>query len=138
MTTLQELSDRWNLLRNAALGRGTSTPKGISSELADEVGAAYDGFRAWLIGWQGPLSEVQSQALWAGPAGAWADRYVELAQKVTEATGVALPGRPEPVAQQAAREMASAAIGSPLAIALFVGAGAVLAWKLLAGLQRAR
>lgn len=116
-TTLQQLSDRWNLLRNTTLGRGNTLPKGVSPQLAETVGEAYEHFRAWLIGWQGPLAEVTSEAVLTGEAAEWADHYVELAAEVSRATGKPLPGRPVPTAQQAIHDVASAVLPTAVLVA---------------------
>lgn len=133
MSTVQRLSDAWNALRNAALGRGVSLPKGVSSELADEVGSAYDGWRAWLAE-QGALSEAQREITLLGEGREWSDRYEQLAAEVTKATGKRLPAAPsspvEQVASQAWR------FTSPYALALLVGAGVVLAAKALSSTRQ--
>lgn len=134
-TTVQQLSDAWNALRNAALGRGSSLPPGMPSELADDVGAAYDAWRAWLAE-QGALGEAQREITLLGDGRAWADRYEDLAAKVTRATGKPLPLAPSSPVEQAIAQGAGKL--APIAIALGVGAGVVLAWKALSAVGARR
>lgn len=46
---LDLLTDRYNELRNAAMGRGLKP--NVSETVADIVGDQYDAFRAWRAGW---------------------------------------------------------------------------------------
>lgn len=66
--TLAELSSAWNVLRNAALGRGT-TPK-VSARLGEHVGIEYEAWRAWLSE-QGALEDWVPSVT----ASSWVDRY---------------------------------------------------------------
>lgn len=134
-TTVQQLSDAWNQLRNAALGRGTQLPAGMSSELADEVADAWEDWRAWLVE-QGALAEAQREITLLGDGRDWADRYEELAAEVTRATGKRLPSAPSSPVEQVVSQ--AAAIASPFALALFVGVGVVFASKALSGVRRSR
>lgn len=45
--TLEGLSEGWNNLRNAVLGRGTQPPPGVPVVLAGRVANAYDRWRTW-------------------------------------------------------------------------------------------
>jgi hypothetical protein len=134
-TTVQRLSDLWNELRNAALGRGTKLPAGMSSELADEVADAWEEWRAWLAD-QGAMAEAQREITLLGEGREWADRYDELADQVSRATGKKLASAPSSPVEQVISQ--AAGLASPLALALFVGAGVVLATKALSGVRRSR
>lgn len=135
-TTVQQLSNAWNELRNAALGRGVQLPAGMSSELADEVGDAYDRWRAWLSE-QGALAEAQREITLIGDGREWADRYEALAEQVTRATGKRLPLAPSSPIEQAAEQIGTKL--TPWALLVFAGAGVVIAAKLFGGVRtRAR
>jgi len=83
---LTELSDAWNTLRNAALGRGTSP--NVPAELANDVGTQYEAWRAWLEG-LGPLSGTLQQELVDDPISSqaypWLLKYRALAKRVRAA-----------------------------------------------------
>jgi hypothetical protein len=132
MTTVQQLSNAWNELRNAALGRGVALPAGMNSELADEVAHAWEQWRAWLAE-QGALAEAQREITLLGDAREWADRYEGLAEQVTKATGKRLPLAPSSPVEQVISQ--AAGIASPAALALLVGAGVVLAVKALSSVR---
>lgn len=134
-TTVQKLSDAWNKLRNAALGRGTQLPAGMSSELADEVGQTYEQWREWLEE-QGALGEMQREITLLGEGREWADRYEQLAAEVTRATGVVLPMAPSSPLEQVAEQVSVKL--APAALALFVGVGVVLTAKALSGMGARR
>ncbi len=132
MTTVQQLSNAWNELRSAALGRGMSRPAGVSSELADEVGRSWEEWRAWLTA-QGALAEAQREITLIGEGREWADRYEALAAQVTRATGKRLPSAPSSPIEQTAQQIATKL--TPWAMLLFAGAGVVIAAKLLSGVR---
>lgn len=134
-TTVQRLSDAWNALRNAAIGRGAALPAGITSELADEVGETYDAWRAWLAD-QGAGAEAQREITLLGEGREWADRYDDLAARVSKASGKRLPLAPSSPVEQALGQVSS--LVSPAALAVFVGAGVVLAAKLLSSARARR
>lgn len=133
-TTVQQLSDAWNALRNA-VWRGTKPASGVSAELASEVKTASEQWRAWLAE-QGWLSEAQREITLLGDGREWADRYEQLAEQVTRATGKRLPLAPSSPVEQVLSQ--AAGFASPLALALFVGAGVVLAAKVLSGVRGKR
>lgn len=135
LTTVGKLSEAWNALRNAALGRGVELPAGMNSELSDEVGTAYEGWRAWLQE-QGPLSEAQREITLAGAAGEWADRYEVLAAKVTAATGVKLPAVPTTPVERAAEQ--AGAVLRPWASLVVFGVGVTIGVALLRSMRGAR
>lgn len=119
--TLTDLSDAWNVLRNAALGRGT---KPIASPaLADKIGNAYERWRKWLETASPVQDIVPSATAWS-----WLQEYRALvAEAMAEGIKVdALPGQPlEAVASFASTTIttvaiAVAAIGLPVvALMLF-------------------
>ncbi len=79
--TIDELSEAWNELRNAALGRGTKPV--VSAELAQRVGADYDAWRDALQNNQWPTDDAFASVT----ASRWVDRYRELLELV-EGEGV--------------------------------------------------
>lgn len=87
--TLDDLSQAWNDLRNAALGRGVKPI--VAEPLASQVGNAYERWRQYLAS-AGPSQDlVPSATAWP-----WLQQYRELASKVS-AAGVqfqALPVQP--------------------------------------------
>lgn len=66
--TIAELTQAWDDLRNAALGRGTMP--NVSRALAETVGRYYEEFRAWLAD-AGPLEELAPSIT----AAQWIGRY---------------------------------------------------------------
>ena len=124
MTTIQQLSEAWNALRNAALGRGTALPAGMPSELADEVGLAFEQWRIWLDE-QSALGEAQHEITLAGEGREWADRYAALAKEVSAATGKPLPETPVAPVERVATQTVEAI--KPWASLVLVGAGVGLA-----------
>jgi hypothetical protein len=76
--TLNELSNAWNDLRNAALGRGT-TPQ-VPAPLAAKVGREWTAFRRWLAE-QGVLEDIFASAV----SQAWVQRYRVLLAQVRAA-----------------------------------------------------
>jgi hypothetical protein len=132
-TTVQQLSDAWNALRAAAVGRGFALPQGVSSELSDEVEQSWAQWRAWLDE-QGALAEAQREITLLGEGREWADRYEELAERVSKATGKRLPSAPSsPIEQVATQAIAKL---SPWLAAIAVGAGVVLAAAALRAARR--
>lgn len=132
MSTVQQLSNAWNALRSAAVGRGMSLPDGMSSELSDEVARSWEEWRAWLAE-QGPLAEAQREITLLGEGREWADRYDALAEQVTAATGKSLPSSPSSPIEQVTSQIGVKL--APWALAVFAGAGVVLAAKLFGGVR---
>lgn len=129
MNTLGQLSDAWNALRNAALGRGT-TPL-VSASLAAAVGTDYESFRSWLAA-KGPAVDLQAQFTFDDATAGWVDRYESLAVLVTNETGKQLPATPIPALQQGVRTAITIA-APPLAIAAVLG---ILAYAAINGARR--
>ncbi len=69
--TLTELSDAWNELRNATLGRST-TPV-VSAQLAERIGNTYERWRTWLAS-AGPMQDIAADLTAAG----WLNEYRSL------------------------------------------------------------
>jgi hypothetical protein len=120
--TLAELSEAWNGLRNAALGRGT-TPA-VSAPLAAEIGDQYDAWRKW-VGNAGPMSDVLTSAT----GSEWVDRYRTLDAKA-RAEGVSgfdsLPTSPFEALGTAARAAVKTVV--VVAIAVSIPIGLALLW----------
>lgn len=85
--TLQQLSDRWNELAVAGLGRGSGAP--VDGALAMRVRTQYEAFRAWLVS-QGPLDELRERVLASDDGARWVRSYNELRELVA-AQGRAVP-----------------------------------------------
>jgi hypothetical protein len=71
--TLEGLSEGWNNLRNAVLGRGTDPPKGVPAVLVSRVANAYDRWRAWYVN-EGLAASLVSDVRQLG----WLAEYREL------------------------------------------------------------
>lgn len=77
---LNELSNAWNELRNAAWGRGTQPA--VPLALADRIGREWQSFRDWLAE-QGVLEDVFASL----SASKWVARYRQLALELRTAGG---------------------------------------------------
>lgn len=89
--TLQELSDAWNALDVAALGRGTTAP--ISPALAARAQRESREFRAWMSE-LGPFDELRERVIASDAARSWVGRYNALRLAVAQ-EGRAVPGELE-------------------------------------------
>lgn len=125
--TLQQLSDAWNALRNAALGR--TAQAAVPAQLAEQVGRAWEAFSAWLAD-QGPFSEVLGRLVGDSDAAQWVELYNELRVQV------AAQGRAVPRALHVPSSLAGE-LGDTARTALFLAAaGAGFAFLLLRGRRR--
>jgi len=111
--TLQELSDAWNELRNATLGRGV-TPN-VSAPLATRVANTYERWRSWLAN-ATPLTDIAADLTAAG----WLDEYRQLVA-AAKAEGVIVTALPTTFGENVSS--AAAYTGKTLAV---VAAAAVL------------
>ena len=118
MTTLQQLSDSWNALRNAALGRGVDplVPPGLASSVGDN----YEQFREWVAA-LGPFDAVRESVLTSEEALGWIEQYNALRLAVQAA------GRPVPAALTASRGILGDVAHTVQSIALIVAVGAGVA-----------
>jgi hypothetical protein len=98
--TLAELTDAWNDLRNAALGRGV-TPL-VPQTLATDVGTSWELFRAWRSEQLGelPVLPLSGQR--------WVKMHHDLAARVRSA-GVPVRDVPEDALQSALRALGEGA-----------------------------
>lgn len=119
---LQELSDAWNRLRNAAQGRGVDPV--VSSELADLITSEHERFRVWLLD-QGPLDELAQQTVSNEPQRDWVRRYNQLRSMVDA------EGKPTPPELEEPTTLAQDVVstGSKLAAVVAVAAAALLLMK---------
>lgn len=85
--TLQELSDAWNELANAGLGRGTRAP--VDAALAAEVKSAYERFREWLAD-LGPFDEIRERLVSSDASAWWVAKHNALRAKIAR-QGRAVP-----------------------------------------------
>lgn len=117
--SIDELSTAWNNLRNAALGRGV-TPN-VSAALANDVGTAYEQWRAYLA------DKTASAWLPISPTSAvedvWVQRYRLLVARV-QAENVTVPDVLPPTFTEKAKDAAKDIgknVGKDLAIAVISG-----------------
>lgn len=120
--TVNELSEAWNQLRNAALGRGTKP--NVSPDLAGRVAREYERWRAWRAD-ADPTDDLMASLT----ARAWVDRYRKILAAVQrEGKGPkpenVLAVTPVEAAMAAAdrleKSIAWGMVGTGVAIALFI------------------
>ena len=118
--TLTELSDAWNALRNAALGRGVAPL--VPEPLAGDVARQYEAWRAWLAK-QGPLTGPLDIA----EGVEWIQRYRKLLSRVQKAGQTPAKVLPRgvieaslEVATNLRRSIAWGLVGTGVGVALFL------------------
>jgi hypothetical protein len=119
--TLQQLSDAWNALRNAAQGRGVVAP--APAELAAEVAREHEAFRAWVLA-LGPFDTIKLELVNGAELEHWVKLYNALRARVA-AVGIVVPAElSEPrsalgeLGDTARTALWVAALGAGLAIVL--------------------
>lgn len=119
-----ELSEAWNDLRNAALGRGVKPV--ASAALAARVGNEYERFRSWF---DTEHEELAPTVLPGTQAADWVERLRALTKEV-KAEGIAVREPSATFGEKAAQ--AASSIGSGLvlglaSIAVIAGVGVAVA-----------
>jgi hypothetical protein len=135
---LTELSDGWNNLRNAVIGRGVEKPAGVSTELYRATGAAYDEWRAFYTQNLALLQSYGAVELVDLPASTWVKRYREL-ESWARADGIKFlsPGGVSTALKESPTETAERVttdLGRKLEVGLVIvalGFGALIALKAL-------
>ncbi len=150
MTTSAELSEAWNTLRNATLGRGTQPL--VSAALADRIAADWDGWRAFYET-SGPLQfgndangptvidVLSGMALEAAPSAvAWRwvetyrDDYAAARAELGDKAPAPLPGTPIEKARKIVEDAGSILEGFVIAAMGITLAG--LAFKVFGSRRR--
>jgi hypothetical protein len=124
-TRIERLSERWNALRNAALGRGTQPL--VSAAIADVVGERFEAWRNWYAD-NTFADNVIPANVWDAVSD-WETRYTDtraLAGKELAQSSLPLPL--DTVVRADPSDIAARA-SFGLGAALVAGGAAYLAWR---------